>query len=253
LFVYHVLRSIALRGKMSKIEEGFLSAGGYNMHEPRLKYTLKHGTRTRQKGLFMSKIVVVNSLTLDGVMQAPGRPDEDLRGGFTHGGWALPYNDEIMGRVMGKGMAQGGPLLFGRRTYEDFYTVWPNRADNPFTDVLNNTQKYVASRTLEEPLPWVNSTLLKGDAAEAVAKLKEQPGKDIVVLGSGDLIQALMRRNLVDEFVLLIHPLILGSGRRLFPDGGASATFRLVETVPTTTGVVIATYQATEPTGSATS
>jgi dihydrofolate reductase len=195
----------------------------------------------------MSKIVVVNNLTLDGVMQAPGRPDEDPRGGFTHGGWALPYNDEVMGRAMGEGMAQAGPLLFGRRTYLDFFAVWPNRTNNPFTDVLNNAQKYVASRTLEEPLPWVNSTLLKGDATEELARIKEQPGKDIVVLGSGELVRALMRRNLVDEFVLLIHPLILGSGRRLFPDGGALATFRLSNTVTTTTGVVIATYQSIAP------
>ncbi len=176
----------------------------------------------------MSKIVVTNNLTLDGVMQAPGRPDEDLRGGFEHGGWALPYNDSVMSRVMGEGMAQGGALLLGRRTYEDFYAVWPNRKDNPFTEVLNNTQKYVASTTLEEPLPWSNSTLLKGDAAEAIARLKERPGKDIVVLGSGELLQALMRSNLIDQYVLLIHPLVLGSGRRLFPDGGASAALRLV-------------------------
>src|SRR5712692_3117842 len=107
----------------------------------------------------MSRVVVVNNLTLDGVMQAPGRPDEALRGGFEHGGWALPYNDEVMARAMGPGMAKGGPLLFGRRTYEDFYRVWPNRKDNPFTEVLNNTQKYVASTTLKEPLPWANSTL----------------------------------------------------------------------------------------------
>ena len=197
----------------------------------------------------MSKVVVTNSLTLDGVMQAPGRPDEDRRGGFEHGGWALPYADAVMGEEMGKGMAQAGPLLFGRRTYEDFYAVWPNRPDpNPFTDVLNNAQKYVASTTLEEPLPWVNSTLLKGDAAGAVARLKEQPGKDIVILGSGELVQSLMRRNLVDEYVLLIHPLVLGSGRRLFTDGGSFAALRLVGTRTTTTGVVIATYRAAEET-----
>jgi dihydrofolate reductase len=190
----------------------------------------------------MGKIVVTNSLTLDGVMQAPGRPDED-----THGGWALPYNDAVMGRVMGERMARGsaggGALLFGRRTYEDLYAVWPNRTDNPFTDVLNNTQKYVASTTLQEPLPWQNSTLLKGDVAEAVARLKEQSDKDLGILGSGELIQSLLRHNLIDEFVLLIHPLVLGSGRRLFSDGGAPATLRLINSVPTTTGVIIATYQ----------
>ena len=145
-------------------------------------------------------------------------------------------------------MAYTGALLLGRRTYEDFYAVWPNRTDNPFTAVLNNTQKYVASTTLEEPLSWSNSTLLKGDAAEAVARLKEELGKDLVILGSGELVQSLMRRNLVDEYVLLIHPLVLGSGRRLFADGGAFAALRLVGTKTTTTGVVIATYQLAEPT-----
>jgi dihydrofolate reductase len=198
----------------------------------------------------MSRVVVVTHLTLDGVMQAPARPDEDLRGGFAHGGWATPYGDAVMGRVMAEGMAQseGGALLFGRRTYEDFFSVWPNRTDNPFTVVLNTMQKYVASTTLEEPLPWSNSTLLKGDAADAVARLKEQPGKDLVILGSGELAQSLMRRNLIDEYLLTIHPLVLGSGRRLFPDGGAFAALRLVDTKTTTTGVVIATYQPAEST-----
>src|ERR1700732_1570214 len=198
----------------------------------------------------MSKIVAFTSLTLDGVMQAPGRPDEDRRGGLEHGGWALPYADSVLGAVSGQSMASTGALLFGRRTYEDFYAVWPNRTDdNPFTAVLNNTQKYVASTTLEEPLPWVNSTLLKGDAAEAVARLKAQPGKDFVVLGSGVLLQSLMRRNLVDEYVLLIHPLVLGSGRRLFTDEGQFAALRLIDATTTTTGVVIATYHPAETTG----
>lgn len=196
----------------------------------------------------MGKVVVVNNVTLDGVMQAPGRPDEDPRGGFTHGGWALPYNDAVMGRAMGEGMATSGALLFGRRTYEDFYAVWPNRTDNPFTEVLNNAQKYVASATLTEPLPWQNSTLLKGDVAGAVADLKQQPGADIVILGSGELIQSLMRHNLIDQFTLLIHPLVLGLGRRLFADDGAFAKLRLANTVTTTTGVVIATYQVAAPT-----
>jgi len=190
----------------------------------------------------MSKVVVFTNLTLDGVMQAPGRPDEDRRGGFEHGGWATPY--AAMAEA-GESTATTSALLLGRRTYEDFYTVWPNRTDNPYTAVLNNTQKYVASTTLSEPLPWINSTLLKGDAAEAVARLKEEPGKDLVVLGSGELVQSLMRRNLVDEYVLLIHPLVLGSGRRLFADGAAFAALRLVGTKTTSTGVVITTYAAT--------
>jgi len=192
----------------------------------------------------MRKIVATISLTLDGVMQAPGRPDEDRRGGFEHGGWAGGYHDSVMMNAMGKGMAQAGPLLFGRRTYEDFFAVWPGRKDNPFTAVLDNAQKYVASRTLREPLPWQNSTLLPGDAAEAVARLKDQPGKDVVVLGSGDLLQTLMRHGLVDQYVLLIHPLVLGRGRRLFNDDGRRSALRLVDSVTTTTGVVIGTYRS---------
>ena|SRR3984893_11768243 len=196
----------------------------------------------------MSKIVAFTSLTLDGVMQAPGRPDEDRRGGFEHGGWAIPYADSVMGTASAESGASSGALLFGRRTYEDFFNVWPKRTDdNPFTAVLNNTQKYVASTTLKEPLPWINSTLLKGDGAEAVARLKAQPGKDIVVLGSGGLLQSLMRRNLVDEYIVLIHPLVLGSGRRLFTDGGEFTQLRLIDAKTTTTGVVIATYQPAEP------
>jgi len=197
----------------------------------------------------MSKVVVNMSLTLDGVMQAPGRADEDTRGGFEHGGWALPYFDPAMGSAMAEGVAKTPPaLLFGRRTYEDFFAVWPKRSDNPFTEVLNNLHKYVASTKLQEPLPWCNSSLLTGDAAAAVATLREQPGKDLVVLGSGELVQSLMRRNLVDEYVLSIHPLVLGSGRRLFPDGIPFAALRLVDTKTTTTGVVIATYRPAEAT-----
>jgi dihydrofolate reductase len=188
----------------------------------------------------MVKVVVFVNLTLDGVMQAPGRPDEDRRDGFEHGGWAAPYATM---EAAEESMSHSGALLLGRRTYEDFYTVWPNRTDNPFTEVLDNTQKYVASTTLEEPLPWINSTLLKGDAAEAVSRLKEEPGQDLVILGSGVLIQSLMRRNLIDEYVLLIHPLVLGSGRHLFTAGGAFASLRPVATRTTSTGVVIATYQ----------
>jgi dihydrofolate reductase len=192
----------------------------------------------------MSKIIVFNSITLDGVMQAPGGPDEDRRGGFTRGGWAQPYNDEVMANLAAEGMTDAGPLLFGRRTYEQFYSYWPHQTDNPYTDVLNSSQKYVASRTLAEPLAWQNSTLLQGDAAAAVAELRDRPGKDIVVMGSGDLLQTLMRHGLVDSYILLIHPLVLGSGRRLFPDNGPDAKLRLVNSVPTTTGVIIATYEA---------
>jgi dihydrofolate reductase len=189
------------------------------------------------------KVIVFVNLTLDGVMQAPGRPDEDTRGGFEHGGWAAPY--AAMASA-GEAMSNVGAMLFGRRTYEDFYSVWPKRTDSPYSAFLDNIPKYVASTTLKEPLPWKNSTLLKGDAAEAVARLRKEQGKDLVVMGSGQLIQSLTRRNLVDEYVLLIHPLVLGTGRRLFADGGASASLRLVGSKTTDKGVVIATYQPAE-------
>jgi dihydrofolate reductase len=194
---------------------------------------------------WMARVTLFNSVTLDGVMQAPGHPDEDRRGGFEHGGWATPYFDHTMGAVAGQGMAATSGILLGRRTYENFYGYWPQQTDNPFTDVLNNTQKYVASRTMAEPLPWMNSTLLRGDAADAVAELKRDTDGELVILGSGELARSLMRRNLIDAYTLLIHPLVLGSGMRLFPDDWVSR-FRLVRTTPTTTGVVIATYEPTE-------
>jgi dihydrofolate reductase len=192
----------------------------------------------------MNKVIVFNHVTLDGVMQAPARPDEDRRGGFAHGGWARPRADADMAEAAGQRMRTVPALLLGRRTYEDLYSFWPNQPEpNPFTALLNQMQKYVASTTLEEPLAWSNSSLLKGDAADAVAGLKEQLDRDILVFGSGELIQSLMRRNLIDEFVLLIHPLVLGSGVRLFPDAGACAALRLVDAKPSPSGVVIATYQ----------
>jgi dihydrofolate reductase len=189
----------------------------------------------------MGRITVINHVTLDGVMQAPGSADEDARDGFEHGGWAVPNTDEVMGRTLGEGMAKGGPLLFGRRTYEQFHSYWPHQTDNPFTEVLNNATKYVASTTLSEPLPWQNSTLLSGDVAEAVTRLKE--ADDIGVLGSGELIHSLRAHELIDSYVLLIHPLLLGTGRRLFREGAPPANLRVVDSVTTPKGVVIATYE----------
>jgi dihydrofolate reductase len=188
----------------------------------------------------MRRIVVVTNLTLDGVMQAPGRPDEDRRGGFEHGGWAAPFNAML---ETGDSMANMDALLFGRWTYESFYSFWPGQAGSPFTEVLNNIPKYVASRTLEGPLLWSNSTLLKGEAAQTVAGLKEGPGHDVVIWGSGGLVRSLMRANLIDEYVLLFHPLVLGTGRRLFTDGGAFAALRLVDAKPTSKGVLVASYR----------
>lgn len=192
----------------------------------------------------MGRLRVVESLTLDGVMQSPGRPDEDTRDGFEHGGWAIPYVDEGMGRAMGEQMGQRGAIVLGRRTYEDFAEVWPKQEGNPYSEALNAAQKYVASRTLGEPLPWENSTLLAGDATGAVAALKEQDDAGLTVLGSGELVRSLMSRGLIDEYLLLIHPLVLGSGRRLFRDG-VFASLELADSLNTTTGVVIATYRAT--------
>jgi dihydrofolate reductase len=188
----------------------------------------------------MRRVIVFTNLTLDGIMQAPGRPDEDRRGGFIYCGWATPF--AAMASA-GETMANTGGLLFWRRTYEDFYSVWPKRTDSPYSAFLDNIQKYVASTTLKKPLPWKNSTLLKGDATEAVSRLKGELAKDLVIFGSGELIQSLMRHNLIDEYVLLIHPLVLGTGRRLFADGGAFAALRLVSTKTTDKGVVIAVYQ----------
>jgi dihydrofolate reductase len=193
-----------------------------------------------RRELLMGKVIVFMNLTLDGVMQAPARPDEDRRGGFEHGGWGAPYNAM---QQAGESMPTIPALLLGRRTYENFYAVWPRRKDSPFSVLLDNMPKYVASTTLSEPLEWMNSTLLKGDAAQTVARLKGELDKDLVIMGSGELVQSLMRANLIDEYVLLIHPLVLGSGRRLFPEGGAFATLRLVGAKTTNTGVVIATYQ----------
>jgi dihydrofolate reductase len=195
----------------------------------------------------MAKIVAFIHLTLDGVMQAPARPDEDLRGGFEGGGWAKPYGDGVMGQAVGESMANTGALLLGRRTYEDFHNVWPQRKNNPFTAILDDTLKYVASRTLKEALPWKNSRLLPGDAEASVAALRQEPGKDIVILGSGVLVQSLLRRNLVDELMLTINPLVLGRGQRLFADGGAPATLRLVDSRVTTKGVLVTRYASASP------
>jgi dihydrofolate reductase len=195
----------------------------------------------------MAKVVVINHVTLDGVMQAPARSDEDTRDGFAHGGWAMPGHDPMMAAKIGERMGEDRAFLFGRRTYEDFYAVWPKRTDSPFSEALNDTRKYVASRTLTEPLPWSNSILLPGDAADAVAGLKERQPDTLTVFGSGKLIASLMAADLIDEYLLMIHPLVLGSGSRLFA-AGRQARLRLTDAVTTATGVVLAIY---EPLGDA--
>ncbi len=188
----------------------------------------------------MRKVVVCTNLSLDGVMQAPARPDEDQRGGFTRGGWAAPYG--AMAHA-GQVFAAADALLLGRRTYEEFYNVWPKRTDSPFTPWLNNVRKYVASRTLREPLPWTNSVLLAGDTRQALGSVKQEPGKNILVMGSGDLVRSLMPTGIIDEYVLLIHPIVLGSGHRLFPDRGTLTQLTLVSSNTTPNGVVVSTYK----------
>jgi len=188
----------------------------------------------------MRKLAVITYLSLDGVMQAPGGPAEDPTGGFTHGGWSANYfDDEMMGQV-----AEADPyeLLLGRGTYEIFAAHWPYD-EGPIADRLNGTRKHVASRTLQEPLEWNNSTLIKGDVAEYVAKLKRQDGPEIQVHGSPGLIQTLLQHDLIDEFRVWIFPLVLGTGKRLFGDGTIPVALKLVDSKVSKTGVTINTYE----------
>jgi dihydrofolate reductase len=192
----------------------------------------------------MRKLVVVEFLSLDGVMQAPGGPDEDTEGGFRHGGWAMPYMDEVfLEESATKGMAETDTYLFGRRTYEIMAAYWPTAPKgDPFAEHLNTTPKFVASTTLQEAT-WENSTLLKGDVVREVTKLKEQTGKNISVLGSGDLVQTLMENDLVDEYSLAVYPIVLGSGKRLFRGADQYTALTLVDSRRMTTGGMILTYR----------
>ncbi|WP_217548617.1 dihydrofolate reductase family protein [Streptomyces sp. GbtcB6] len=191
----------------------------------------------------MRSINATLSITLDGVVQGLGRADEDTRGGFTHGGWGGKYNDEVMGREMGKGMARPTDMLFGHRTWTDFITAWGNATDgNPFTTHMNAATKYVVSRTLENADAWQNSILLPGEAAETVAELKSEPGNDLTIIGSVALVRDLHAAGLVDNYTLLIHPLALGTGTRLFEGPAPLTEFELTSSVTTTKGVIIAHY-----------
>lgn len=189
------------------------------------------------------RVVVINHLTLDGVLQGPGRPDEDTRGGFVHGGWAIPGGDSVMGEVLGSRMGRpDGGLLLGRRSYEDMLGAW-NERGGPFKDALNSAPKYVVSRNPETRLQWPNSTLLHGDVLAALAELKRSRTGDLVIMGSGQLIRSLLPHDVIDEYLLFIHPLILGSGQRLFDHEDHRVQVRLVDSVTTTAGVLVATYQ----------
>jgi dihydrofolate reductase len=192
----------------------------------------------------MMKVTVTTFMTLDGVVQGPGGPEEDRSGGFEQGGWLVPYADEDMGRFVADWFALADAFLLGRRTYEIFSAYWPRITDehDPVASRLNRLPKYVASKTLHS-VEWNNSTLLKGHVPEEVAELKRQPGKELQVHGSGNLVQTLMAHDLVDEYRLWFYPVVLGSGRRIFGEGSAPTALKLVDTKTTSTGVVIHSYQ----------
>ena len=194
----------------------------------------------------MRKLIVTTFLTLDGVMQAPGGPEEDPSDGFAHGGWSVNYWDEEMGRYMDGVMGKPFDLLLGRKTYEIFAAFWPTAPEEAGGKPLNDATKYVASRTLSA-LEWGPSVLLEGDAAKAIAELKQQDGPELQVHGSGDLIQTLLQNNLVDQFHLWSFPVVVGPGKRLFADGTVPAGLKLVDTTISSTGVVIGTYVPSGP------
>jgi dihydrofolate reductase len=190
----------------------------------------------------MRKLVVNTFLTLDGVMQAPGGPEEDPTGGFAHGGWSANHWDDDMVQRMSESMSKPFDLLLGRKTYEIFAAHWPYVTDDPMADMLNSARKYVASTTLDK-VEWSNSTLIGGDVAKGVAALKDESGPEIQVHGSGQLIQTLLKHDLVDEYRLWFFPVLLGEGKRLFADGTIPVGLKLGEATTTGTGVVIATYE----------
>ncbi len=190
----------------------------------------------------MRKLIVSTFLTLDGVMQAPGGPGKDDSGGFAHGGWSVNYWDDLMGQVMTEAMSPPFDLVLGRKTYDVFAAYWPHASEEDDSKPLNDATKYVASRG-HPTLEWGRAALIEGDAAKGIASLKKEDGPDLQVHNSGNLIQTLMRHNLVDEYRLWVFPVILGSGKRLFSDGTIPAGLRLVDSKVSTTGVVIGTYE----------
>jgi dihydrofolate reductase len=193
----------------------------------------------------MGKMIVQEWMTLDGVVQAPGAADEDPSGVFSHGGWSLPYFDEVAMKWAVENVAAASGYLLGRRTYEVFAAHWPtaSEAEQPLAEPLNTKPKYVASTSLSEPLEWRNSTVLEGDVAGAVAALKQQEdGGDLLVIGSPQLVQTLVGQDLVDEFRVMIDPLVVGGGKRLFGDDGVLRRLRLLDSQVTTTGAILATW-----------
>ncbi|KRE21820.1 dihydrofolate reductase family protein [Agromyces sp. Soil535] len=190
----------------------------------------------------MRTITVNNNVSLDGVMQAPMSPDEDTRGGFPYGGWALAGNDEALAAEMGVGMDSGGALLFGHRTYRHMEAFWPHQTDgNPYTEYMNRVEKFVTSRHPDTHLDWQHSTLLAGEASDTVAELKQTDGPDLTILGSGELVRSLAAAGLVDAYVLIVHPVVLGSGIRMF--GDTHQQLELTRSITTPKGVTVAHYR----------
>ena len=191
----------------------------------------------------MRTLSVIEFVTLDGVMQGLGSADEDRDGGFEYGGWGAPYGDEVLGQKAGEGMASTTAYLFGRKTYEKMAAYWPHEPDeNPIAAHLNATPKYVVTKTLRS-LDWAGSHIIDSDVAKSVRNLKTQGDGTIAVLGSGVLVQTLIASDLVDEYRLFLHPLVLGSGKRLFRETDRQLPMRLVDCTPTTTGVLLLSYQ----------
>jgi dihydrofolate reductase len=194
----------------------------------------------------MRKIITTTFVTMDGVMQAPGGPKEDTSGGFAYGGWSFNYWDEIMGKVMGGFMEIPFELLLGKRTYDIFAAHWPQSKEEPIASKFNGTRKYVVSHTFQD-LSWRGSTLITGDVVAEIKKLKAKDGPDLWVHGSGNLIQTLLKNNLIDAMHVWTFPVTVGSGKRLFAEGTQAGGFKLVDSKTSTTGVIIASY---EPAGS---
>jgi dihydrofolate reductase len=196
----------------------------------------------------MRKVIVTEFMSLDGVAQAPGAADEDTTGGFEHGGWHMRYFDDLSQKRVLEGIVEAGGFLLGRRTYEIFASYWPNAPEEEqvIAEPLNTKPKYVASTTLTEPLEWQSSTVLQGDVAEAVVALKLEDGADLHVIGSTELVQTLIEHALVDEFRLMLDPVTLGGGKRIFCDDGLLRPLRLVDSEVTSTGAVLATYVPAE-------
>jgi dihydrofolate reductase len=190
----------------------------------------------------MRELLVTTFLTLDGVMQAPGGPEEDESGGFAHGGWSVNYWDDKMGELMGAALSRPFALVLGRKTYDIFAAHWPYASDEEGGPIFNDATKYVASRGTPT-LEWSNSVPIEGDAAEGIARLKQEDGPELQVHGSSDLLQSVIRHGLADRFRLWTFPVVVGSGKRLFADGAVPAGLKLVDSTVSTTGVVIATYE----------